>query len=250
MKLGLLGLGRMGQAVELAALEPGHEVVVRYDPGLLEQEVELGRLLEEEKPEVLIDFTTAEAVPESVRRAVAAGIPIVVGTTGWQEDLPEIHEVVTDGGGALLHAANFSVGVALFTRLIDDAAGLFARFPEYDPYLLEHHHRGKSDAPSGTAVRLSDTLLASLDRKSRVLTEPPDGTIEPSALHVVSLRAGHAFGTHEVGFDGEADKIILRHEARGRQGFARGAILASEWILGKTGIFTFDDVLFGRSPDA
>ncbi len=250
MKLGLLGLGRMGQAVELAALEPGHEVVVRYDPGLVEQEVELGRLLAEEKPEVLIDFTTAEAVPDSVRRAMAAGIPIVVGTTGWQEDLPEIRKAVTDGGGALLHAANFSVGVALFTRLVEDAAGLFARFPEYDPYLLEHHHRGKSDAPSGTAVHLSEALLASLDRKGRVLTEPPDGKIDPEALHVVSLRAGYAFGTHEVGFDGEVDKIVLRHEARGRQGFARGAILAAEWILGKTGIFTFDDVLFGRSTDA
>jgi len=249
MKLGLLGLGRMGQAVELAALEPGHEVAVRYDPGLLVPEVELGRLLAKEGPEVLIDFTIAEAVPESVREAVAAGIPIVVGTTGWQKDLPEISKLVTDGGGALLHAANFSVGVALFTRLVDDAAKLIARFPEYDPYLLEHHHRGKSDAPSGTAVHLSEALLSSLDWKDRILAEPPDGEIHPAALHVVSLRAGHAFGTHEVGFDGDADKIVLRHEARGRQGFARGAILAAEWILGKTGIFTFDDVLFGRATD-
>ncbi len=250
MKLGLLGLGRMGQAVEMAALETGHDVVMRYDPALTEGAADLGGLLADETPEVLIDFTTAEAVPSSVREAVSAGIPIVVGTTGWYESLPATREMVTDGGGALLHATNFSVGVALFTRLVDDAAGLFTRFPEYDPYVLEHHHRGKSDAPSGTAVRLSEALLASLDRKGRILAEPPDGEIDPEALHVVSLRAGHAFGTHEVGFDGEDDKIILRHEARGRQGFARGAILASEWILGKTGIFTFDDVLFGRSTDA
>ena len=250
MKLGLLGLGRMGQAVELAALEPGHEVVVRYDPGLVEPEVELGPLLAKERPEVLIDFTTAEAVPESVREAVAAGIPIVVGTTGWIESLPEVREMVTDGGGALLHAANFSVGVALFTRLVEEAAGLLSRFPEYDPYLLEHHHRGKSDVPSGTAVGLSETMLASLTRKGRVLAEPPDGEIDPEALHVVSLRAGHAFGTHEVGFDGEADRIVLRHEARGRQGFAKGAILAAEWLLGRTGVFTFDDFLFGSSTDA
>ena len=240
----------MGQAVELAALEPGHEVVVRYDPGLVETEVELGPLLAEERPEVLIDFTTAEAVPSSVRVAVEAGIPIVVGTTGWHETLPAISELVTDVGGALVHAANFSVGVALFTHLVDDAAKLLSRFPEYDPYLLEHHHRGKSDAPSGTAVDLSEALLASLDHKDRILAEPPDGEIDPEALHVVSLRAGHAFGTHEVGFDGEADKIVMRHEARGRQGFARGAILAAEWILGKSGVFTFDDVLFGSSTDA
>ena len=250
MKLGLLGLGRMGQAVELAALEPGHEVVVRYDPGLIETEVGLSPLLAEEGPEVLIDFTTAEAVPKSVREAVAAGIPIVVGTTGWHESLPAIRDMVTEGGGALVHGANFSVGVTLFTRLVDDAAKLFSRFPEYDPYLLEHHHRGKSDTPSGTATDLSEALLTSLDRKNRILAVPPDGEIDPEALHVVSLRAGHAFGSHEVGFDGEADKIVLRHEARGRQGFARGAILAAEWILGKSGVFTFDDVLFGTSTDA
>jgi 4-hydroxy-tetrahydrodipicolinate reductase len=140
--------------------------------------------------------------------------------------------------------------VALFTRLVREAAALMAPFPDYDPYLLEHHHRGKSDAPSGTAVSLSETLLASLEGKDRLLPAPPEGEIDPRALHVVSLRAGHAFGTHEVGFDGEADRIVLRHEARGRQGFARGAILAAEWLVGKRGVYTLHDALFGSPTDA
>jgi 4-hydroxy-tetrahydrodipicolinate reductase len=150
---------------------------------------------------------------------------------------------VDEHRGALVHGANFSVGVFILRELTAHAARLADRFPDYDPYVVEHHHRGKLDAPSGTAQRLAESLVAGIGRKRRIETASGDGAIAPDALHVVSVRAGAAFGHHEVGLDSPADLIRIVHTARGREGFARGALLAASWVRGKRGVFEFSEIL-------
>ena len=154
--------------------------------------------------------------------------------------------IVEDRGTALVRGANFSIGANRFFELVAEAARLFDRFQDYDPYVWEHHHHGKADAPSGTALRLAEALVESIGRKVRIQPGNPEGSIEDDALHVSSVRAGAAFGQHRVGFDSEDDTIELVHTARGRRGFARGALVAAEWILDKRGVFEFSDVLADR----
>ena len=149
-------------------------------------------------------------------------------------DVPEV---------PLVYGWNFSVGANLLLALVALAARSLDRFEEYDPYILEHHHRGKIDAPGGTARRLARAIIEATRRKTESQVERPEGSIRPEQLHVVSLRAGAAFGQHRVGFDSEADCLEIVHTARGRQGFARGAVLAAEWVQGKTGFIEFSKVL-------
>ncbi|MGB7069517.1 MAG: dihydrodipicolinate reductase C-terminal domain-containing protein, partial [Pyrinomonadaceae bacterium] len=177
--------------------------------------------------DVAIDFSIAEAVRRNVEACVAAGVPIVEGTTGWSGERNEIERIVMDGGGAMVFGANFSVGVNLFYRIADFAAELFAKFPEYEVFLEEQHHSRKKDAPSGTALKLKDIV------SEHVAEE----------FSVSSTRAGNIPGTHRVGFDGTADQILLEHFARSRNGFASGALMAAEWVVGKKGFIEFTDVM-------
>jgi 4-hydroxy-tetrahydrodipicolinate reductase len=195
-----------------------------------------------------IDFTRADAVVDNVRRALSAGARYVVGTTGWQDRLDEVRRLVDEAGGGLVYAANFSVGVNLFYRIVRDAATLLARFPDYDPYVLERHHRQKKDAPSGTARTLADIVSAASGARKRSATTL-EGALPDDAFHVAALRAGGIVGDHTVGFDSGGDEILLEHRARSRRGFAMGAVLAAEWIAGRSGFHTFDAVLehLGRS---
>jgi 4-hydroxy-tetrahydrodipicolinate reductase len=172
---------------------------------------------------------------------------MVVGTTGWYDALHEVREIVATHGTGLVWGANFSIGALLLMRLTEHAAVFLDRFPEYDPFVVEHHHRGKRDAPSGTAKRLAEKIVGSLARKHRVLEGNPDGEIPPDALHVASVRAGEAFGTHTVGFDAAVEMLKLTHTARGRDGFALGALYAAELIQHRTGIFEFSE-LFEQVP--
>ncbi|MEZ4415976.1 MAG: 4-hydroxy-tetrahydrodipicolinate reductase [Gemmatimonadota bacterium] len=257
MKIGLLGYGRMGRMVEQAAQARGHLVVLRVDPqgedgavGAATAPTDLTARLRAEAPDVLIDFTTADAVLPNLDAALAAQVPLVVGTTGWSDHLEEARTRVQKAGGALLHGSNFSIGANLFARIVRNAGRLFDRFADYDPYVLEYHHRLKVDAPSGTAETLARSLLETLGRKRRLQVGNPEGRIAEDALQVSSVRAGHAFGLHEVGFDGEVDRITLMHEAKSRMGFAQGAVFAAEWIQGRSGVFSIEDALFGESDDA
>ena len=247
MRLGIVGMGRMGSAVQELALQRGHEVVltldVSDDQGALERQLRSGG------PEVLIEFTTAGAVLPNIRAAAATGIPMVVGTTGWLPQLEQAEQVIRSHDGALVYGSNFSIGANLFKKLVETAGILFDSFPDYDPFIIEHHHRHKVDAPSGTAALLAETLLRTVTRKARAQAGNASGAIANEALQVSSVRAGSAFGVHEVGFDGRHDLVTLRHEARGRTGFAEGALWAAEWILGRTGVYAFSEALFGSLGD-
>ncbi len=225
MKLTLIGYGKMGHAIEEAAQSRGHEIVHRVtrenDSGKIE-----GRWARE--TEVLIDFSVGSAVASHVAQAVEAGIPIVVGTTGWQESLEGVRRTVVEGKGACLYSSNFSLGVQALFYLAGVAGELMARFEEFSPYLFEYHHDQKKDAPSGTALRLKEVVQKAY------------GTQIP----VSSLRAGYFPGTHELGFDSQVDTLRIVHTARSRQGFARGVLFACEWIQGKQGFFQLEEVLF------
>ena len=177
--------------------------------------------------DVAIDFTTASAVHRNVEACVAAGVPLVEGTTGWNDSRADIERIVMDGEGAFVFGANFSIGVNLFYRMAEHAADLFAKFPEYELFIEEQHHSRKKDAPSGTALKLKEIVSKHIAKN----------------FSVSSTRAGNIPGTHRVGFDGTADQILFEHTARSREGFAAGAILAAEWIIGRKGFYEFTDVM-------
>jgi 4-hydroxy-tetrahydrodipicolinate reductase len=178
--------------------------------------------------DVCIEFTTPDATLENIRHVAAVGCPLVVGTTGWHNHLEEVRKIVTDAGIGMVYAANFSIGVNLFYRAARAAAELFAAFPMYDPYLTETHHKFKKDAPSGTALEIRRQIQPAFKDRE---------------IPVSSTRAGYIPGVHELGFDSEADTVVLRHTARSRQGFAEGALYAARWVVGKKGLFNFADVL-------
>lgn len=245
MSIALIGHGRMGREVEALALSAGHRIAARFDSTSAVD----GTGPEREsltEADVAIDFSVPRAVLANVRAVADAGLPIVIGTTGWDADVPAAREIVESRGTGLVRGANFSIGANLFLELVRQAGGAFDGFEGFDPYVLEHHHRGKVDAPSGTALRLAEALLRAIRRKTRIQAGNPDGPIQADALQVASVRAGAAFGEHRVGFDAEDEAIELVHTARGRRGFARGALLAAEWILGRRGAFEFADVLADR----
>lgn len=215
----------MGRLIESLAAVKGHQVVTtvnRAHDGL-----DASHLAEAlSAAEVAIDFTTASAVRRNVEACVLADIPIVQGTTGWDDDRGEIARIVTDGGGAMVFGANFSIGMNLFFKIAEYAAKLFAKIPEYEVFLEEQHHSRKKDAPSGTALKIKDLLQRHVEVPGVAVT-----------------RAGHIPGTHRVGFDSAADQVLLEHTARSREGFAMGAIMAAEWIIGRKGVFEFTDVI-------
>lgn len=231
MKVAVVGYGKMGHEVEAVLRERGHEpaVVRRDDP--YPAGCPVG-----------IDFTRADAVPGNVDRALSAGSRYVVGTTGWAEHQEDVKIRVVEAQGGLVHAANFSLGVNLFYRVVREAASLLAAFPEYDPYILERHHRQKKDAPSGTAKVLAG-IVEGASRSPRKSATSLDGALPPGSFLVSAVRAGGIVGEHVVGFDSGGDEILLEHRARTRHGFALGAVLAAEWIASRTGFHDFSAVL-------
>lgn len=226
MKVALLGHGNMGRVVAGRARTTGHEIglIITAPDAPADARALADRL---RGHDVAIDFTTASAVLRHVTACAAAGVPLVEGTTGWSEREGEVRRAVEQGGGALVFGANFSLGVQLFYRLVAHAGQLFRGLSEYEAFIEEAHHARKRDAPSGTALRLRDLLGSAGDRP----------------ISIASTRAGHIPGVHRVGFDSAADQILLEHSARSREGFAAGALLAAHWIMGKRGVFAFEDVL-------
>lgn len=229
MRLVIVGNGRMGRAVAELAEERGH--VVRAIVG---REANAGgaaltpALLA--GADAAVEFTRPDAVVANLERLIESGIPTVTGTTGWSAELPRITRLVDARKGALLHAANFSVGVHLFLRAARDLATRFAGRPGFDGFILEEHHAAKRDAPSGTAVALRAKL-----QQSDAAREFP----------ITSIRAGAIPGTHVVTYDGPDDTVTLSHVARSRRGFAAGALAAAEWLPGRAGVYDFEALLFG-----
>jgi 4-hydroxy-tetrahydrodipicolinate reductase len=229
MRIVIVGDGKMGRAVAALALTRGHTLHAVIGGA----ENAGGRALTAERlagAEVAVEFTQPGAVVANLERLIEAGIPTVTGTTGWQDDLPRVAALVERRGGALLHAANFSLGVHLFLRAAHDLARRFAGRAEFDAFILEEHHAGKLDAPSGTARQLQGRMREA------------DGA---RPFPITSVRAGATPGTHIVAYDGVYDRVTLSHEARSRDGFAAGALAAAEWLPGHPGVHTVEDMLFG-----
>jgi 4-hydroxy-tetrahydrodipicolinate reductase len=197
--------------------------------------------------EVLFEFTVGDAVLQNVKAALAGGVRcMVIGTTSWAGDRGRVEALLTEHNAAAVASASFSLGVALFARLVEDAARLFGPFAEYDPYLVEWHRRTKADRPSGTALDLSRRLIAAHPRKTRVAQPMAHGAPAPEELDVSVIRAGSAPGKHLVGFDAPGESLEMRLTARDRSAYAAGAITAAEWLLAESrspGFHSFDDVV-------
>ena len=216
----------MGQLVAAEARKAGDEVgaVITSKESTLGVDELSGKL---RGHDVAIDFSIGETVLKNIEACARARVPLVEGATGWKEHEATAKQIVAEHSGALVYGANFSIGVNLFYRIAKEAATLFAAVDGYTPFIEEAHHGRKRDAPSGTALKLRDLMSEHFG---------PD-------ISTASTRAGYIPGTHRVGFDSEADQILLTHTARSRQGFASGAVLAAHWISERTGVFEFGEVI-------
>lgn len=225
MKIALIGFGAMGKLIKTLAENKNHEITVVIDNS---SEMFIDEIAEKlQSADVAIDFSVSEAVIRNVKACLVAHVPLVEGTTGWNKELEHVKKLVEGRNGAFVFGANFSVGVNLFYRITDFASELFAKFDDYETFIEERHHSRKKDAPSGTALKLKDIV-------SQHTTKD---------FSVAATRAGNIPGMHIVGFDGNADTVELTHTARSREGFASGAILAAEWIVGKKGFYEFTEVM-------
>ena len=243
MKIALIGYGKMGKEVERVARLRGHSVcaiIDRADAGATHKEIDSnGSCLKD--AEVVIDFTIPAAVIGNIKRVTAAKKNMVVGTTGWYDGMTEAKQLVGTAGTGFIYSSNFSVGVNVFYKVVEAAARLINKVPEYDVFGYELHHNQKLDSPSGTAKSIVDILVKNISRKKQAQYEKLDRKINPDELHFASIRGGWIPGTHVVGFDSEADTIELKHSARSRAGFALGSVMAAEWLKGKKGFFTMND---------
>lgn len=241
MNLALVGTGQMGQAVAALAPERGHDIVATFDASRPLLDVEDRAALR--GADTVIDFSLPDVALAHIERYCLWQQPAVIGTTGWYDDLDAVEAWVDAHDAALLYAANFSMGVAVLQCALDAVLPLLEHLPDYDPYLHEMHHTRKVDSPSGTAHMLAEMVVDGLTRKSHIETETQHQRIDPSALHVTATRNGDVFGVHTVGFDSPFDHVTLTHRAKSRRGFAFGALRAAEWLQGRRGLFTLEDVL-------
>ena len=240
MNLALVGTGQMGQAVAAVAAEGSHEVTARFNSDRPLVEASPTAL---EAVDIAVDFSLPSLAVPHFRRYCEWDVPVVMGTTGWYDALDEVQALVQHHDASVLYAPNFSIGVAVLSRAVDHVTSLTNEIKAYDAFVHEMHHTKKADSPSGTARMLAEQLVDGLERKDHIDPEAQHQRIDPSAVHVSSTRAGTAFGEHTVGFDSPYDRVSLRHRAKNRRGFAVGALRAAEWLRGRTGLFTLDDVL-------
>lgn len=240
MKIALAGTGQMGAAVEAAASARGHVVASRFNS---QHPVRSAAASDLAGADVIIDFSLPDLAVDHIGRYVKWGVPAVIGTTGWYDQLDEARSVVDRAGGSVLYAANFSLGVALLSRALQGLLPLLDRLDDFDVFLHEVHHTRKVDSPSGTAVMLGQMIVDGLERKSTIEAETVHGKIGPQSLHITSTRAGHVFGRHTIGIDGLYDEVTLEHRAKSRNGFGLGAVRAAEWLVGRTGFYSLNDAL-------
>ena len=236
MKIALIGYGKMGKEIEKIALDRGHEVVLKIDVTNPE-DLTIANL---QKTDVAIEFTIPSSAIANYQLCFEAGIPVVSGTTGWLEKLPEVHQLCTAKSGTFFYASNFSLGVNIFFALNKKLAELMANRPEYTVEMKEIHHTQKLDAPSGTAITLAEGILANLPEKTSWVNQ---STEKANELGIVSVREGQVPGTHIINYDSEVDYIEITHCAKSRKGFAFGAVLAAEYSYGKKGILSMNDLL-------
>lgn len=236
MKIALIGYGKMGKAIEEIARHRGHEIVLRITRNNA-ADCNAANL---RTADAAIEFTSPHAAYDHVKTCLEAGVPVVCGSTGWTQRLPELEALCREKKGAFIYASNFSVGVNMFFELNKRLAALMATRNEYEVLIEETHHTQKKDAPSGTAITLAEQILASLDRKKQWVNDLSDN---PEDLEIISQRVDPAPGTHHVKYSSVVDTLELIHTAHNRTGFASGAVLAAEYLKDRSGIYTMADVL-------
>lgn len=231
MKIALLGYGKMGKTIEKIALRRGHSIVAK-----------IGRndsLENVSKADVVIEFTSPQSVLNNLKHLIPTQVPIVCGTTGWNEHLSEVTTSIMDNKSSMVYASNFSLGVNIFFELNKKLANMMSNFPEYNVSMEEIHHTEKKDAPSGTAITLFEGLNENVGKENWHLgTDKRENSIAINALREEDVK-----GTHSVIYENEIDSIEITHTAHTRDGFALGSVIAAEWIVNKKGIYTMKDVL-------
>lgn len=229
MNIAIIGYGKMGHIIEEIALDKGLNVKAKIDPfdeGATHKEISAESL---QDVDVCIEFTAPDIAVENIKRIASLGKNIVVGTTAWYDKLDDVRKIIEDNDIGFIYAPNFSVGVNIFFRLIKNISGMMNTFRDYDVHMSESHHIHKKDAPSGTARKIAEIIKNDLERINDI--------------DIKSIREGEIPGTHTVNFESYADVITLEHRAKNRKGFAIGAVMAAEWINGKTGFFSIEDMM-------
>lgn len=245
MKIALLGYGKMGMAIEKIAVAKGHEIVYKVN---LENAYDF-MPLSLKNVDVAIDFSMPTAAVDNILKCFETKTPIVVGTTGWYDQFDEIKAKCLSEEQAMVHSTNFSIGVNLFYKINKVLASMMAHFDSYDVMIEEVHHTAKKDHPSGTALSLAGHIMDEIKSKTSIKDrlifgkDQPSQSAKPHELLIESYREGDVTGLHRVKYESMIDSIEITHDAKSRYGFAKGALLAAEWIVGKKGIYTMDDIL-------
>ncbi len=230
MKIALLGYGKMGQVIERIALERGHEIVLKKD--------EFNTYDTLPTADVAIDFSIPTAAVANISNCFYANVPVVSGTTGWLEHYDEMIALCAEKNGAFISSSNFSLGVNLFFEFNEYLAKIMSKFNHYTVQMEEIHHDQKLDAPSGTAISLAKGIIDTSKYTNWTLDKPTE-----KEIHIEAVRVGTVPGTHTVTYNSAVDAIEIKHTAHNREGFALGAVIAAEWLVGKHGVFTMKDVL-------
>ena len=258
MKIALVGYGKMGQMIAQAAKKAGHQIVTTIDVASDEAMVKVAqgdtdaivRAVKSSGAEGIIEFTHPSAVLANIKALLPLGLPLIVGTTGWNDKHAEIDAYAKEVGGTLMTAGNMSIGVNMFYRIVEEAAKIMSQFSDYDVAVWEMHHNQKADSPSGTALEIARHVQAGYKNKTEIITDAFHERPAANQLHVSSTRCGNVPGTHKVFFDGTADTIEITHTARSREGFAVGAVNCLEKLdnalktgkLSKGGLYNWEDL--------
>jgi 4-hydroxy-tetrahydrodipicolinate reductase len=237
MKIALIGYGKMGKEIEKIALSRGHEIVARIDPIATGENFDDGNF---EKADVAIEFTTPTVAFSNYQKCFEYNKPVVAGTTGWLDKLPEIKKACTENRQTFFYASNFSIGVNILFELNRHLAKIMNDRPEYDVEITEVHHTQKLDAPSGTAISLAEDLLENIDRKKEWKLEKAE---EGSDIEIKAIREGDVPGIHTVKYESDVDEITIHHKAKSRKGLALGAVIAAEFAVKNKGFLSIKDML-------
>lgn len=243
MNIAIVGFGLMGQKAKEFAISRGHKVSIIIDP--INDNATHKNIKDADLKEVdlILDFSSKDAVLENVKTAASFKKNIVIGTTDWYENLEEIEKIAKESNIGVLWSANFSIGVNMYYKIIEKASELINKYDEYDIWGTELHHKNKADSPSGTAKEIAKILLEKIKRKSKVIYDKLDRKINPDEIHFSSTRGGPVNFSHTIGLDSESDTITITHSARDRGGYALGSIKGAEWLEGKKGLYNMSDFL-------
>lgn len=231
MKIALLGYGKMGQTIEKIAVSRGHEIVLTIDKDSPEYDISIA--------DVAIDFSIPSSAVDNITNCLNNNVPIISGTTGWLDHFEDMKKLCSDQKGAFIYASNYSLGVNIFFELNSHLAKMMGNLDQYNVTIEEIHHKQKLDEPSGTAITLAEGVIEHTQNTQWEL----DKASQENSIPISAIRSPEVPGTHTITYNSSVDQIDIKHTAHNRQGFALGAVVAAEWIVGKTGVFTMKDVL-------